>query len=529
MTVTTHPPNTSPHDAAGAAQPPGWLARLAGWSYDHRRRVLVLWIGLLVVASVTSGIAGNAYQDRFTGNAESQQAQDLLKAKFPAFAGDTADMVVRTDSPVTSPANEAKLTTLIDQLKGLPHVAAVRSPFDQGGQSQISSGGRIAYAEVQFDQQTVDLPKTAIRRVIDTAEAARASGFDVELGGQPIEFVLAPSPGSTEFVGVAAAIVILLVAFGSAIAMGLPIVTALFGIGIGYAVVAFVSHGLVVPDFGPALAAMIGLGVGIDYALFIVTRYRQALHDGAEPRSAVIARHRHRGAGGPVRGVHRGDLAPRHDAPRCVVRLRTRLGTIAAVLLVLAASLTLLPAMLGFAGRAIDRLRVPGSASQHEPGPSTALVPLEPRGPAAPDRVGVIGALAVLLACWRCRCSSMRLLFADAGNDPRTCTTRKAVRPAGRRFRPRHQRPAGRGRGPRRWRRSGRRRQARPPPAAVDAGCGRRRPAAAERQRRHGGDRGHSPIGAPGRGDRDARRATPRRGDTVGGRRQRRAGRSSAG
>jgi putative drug exporter of the RND superfamily len=119
--------------------------------------------------------------------------------------------------------------------------------------------------------------------VIHTAEAARAAGFEVELGGQPIEFVLAPSPGSTEFVGVAAAIVILLLAFGSAIAMGLPIVTALFGIGIGYAVVAFVSHGLVVPTFGPALAAMIGIGVGIDYALFIVTRYRQALHDGAEP------------------------------------------------------------------------------------------------------------------------------------------------------------------------------------------------------------------------------------------------------
>jgi putative drug exporter of the RND superfamily len=98
MTVTTHPPSTSPHDAAGAAQPPGWLARLGGWSYDHRRRVLVMWIGLLVVASVASGIAGNAYEDRFTGNAESQQAQDLLKAKFPAFAGDTADVVVRTNS-----------------------------------------------------------------------------------------------------------------------------------------------------------------------------------------------------------------------------------------------------------------------------------------------------------------------------------------------------------------------------------------------------------------------------------------------
>ena len=423
MTVTTHPPNTSPHDAAGAAQPPGWLARLAGWSYDHRRRVLVLWIGLLVVASVASGIAGNAYQDRFTGNAESQQAQDLLKAKFPAFAGDTADVVVRTDSAVTSPANEAALTTLIDQLKGLPHVAAVRSPFDQGGQSQISSGGRIAYAEVQFDQQTVDLPKTAIRRVIHTAEAARASGFDVELGGQPIEFVLAPSPGSTEFVGVAAAIVILLLAFGSAIAMGLPIVTALFGIGIGYAVVAFVSHGLVVPTFGPALAAMIGIGVGIDYALFIVTRYRQGSTRRRAPGGGD-PRHRHLGAGGPVRCVHRGDLAARDDAPRCVVRLRTRARDDRRR----APGIGRLPHPApGDVGLRRARHRSPpcaGDPHRDDPGPTQRLVPLEPRGPAAPDRVGSRRlAVLVLLAL---PVLSMRLLFTDAGNDPSNLTTRQA-------------------------------------------------------------------------------------------------------
>lgn len=126
--------------APGTAEPSSWLARLAAWCYDHRRRVLVLWIGLLVVASVISGIVGSDYQDRFTGgNAESQRAQDLLQAKFPAFSGDMAYVVVRTDSPVTSASNQAKLTTLADQITGLPHVVAVRSPFDPGGQSQISS------------------------------------------------------------------------------------------------------------------------------------------------------------------------------------------------------------------------------------------------------------------------------------------------------------------------------------------------------------------------------------------------------
>jgi putative drug exporter of the RND superfamily len=424
MTVTTQPPDTSSHGQSSGTGP-GWLARLAAWSYDRRRRVLVLWIGLLVVASGVSGMVGSAYQDRFTGgNAESQQAEDLLQAKFPAFAGDNADVVMRTDGAVTSTANKATLTTLVDTLKGLPHVAAVRSPFDQGGQGQISSNGHIAYAEVQFDQQTVDLPKAAIQRVIDTAEAARASGFEVQLGGQPIEFVLAPRPASTEFIGVAAAIVILLVAFGSAIAMGLPIVTALFGIGISYALVAFISHGLVVPSFGPQLAAMIGLGVGIDYALFIVTRYRQALDDGAEPRTAVI------------HAIDTSGRAVLFAGCTVVISLLGMMllgvsfvyglafGTIAAVLLVLAGSLTLLPSMLGFAGHAIDRLRVPGIRTASTPSAHSVWYRwsrVVQRRPA----VAALGALAVLVLL-ALPVFSMRLLFTDAGNDPSNLTTRQA-------------------------------------------------------------------------------------------------------
>jgi putative drug exporter of the RND superfamily len=409
----------------GAGEAHGWLARLAAWCYDHRRRVLLLWVGLLVLASAISGVVGSAYQDRFTGgNAESQQASDLLMAKFPAFAGDTADVVVRTGDGVTSSANQAAFTTLVDQLGSLPHVAAVRSPFDPGGQSQISPDGHIAYAVVQFDQQSVDLPTADIQRVIDTAEAARAPGFEVELGGEPIEFVLAPRPGSTEFVGVAAAIVILLIAFGSAIAMGLPIVTALFGIGIAYAVVALVSHSLVVPTFGTALAAMIGLGVGIDYALFIVTRYRQALHDGAEPRAAVVF------------AIDTSGRAVLFAGCTVVISLLGMMllgvsfvyglavGTIAAVFLVLAGSLTLLPGMLGFAGRAIDRFHVPGIRAAPTPGPHSVWY----RWSRVVQRRPVVSGLAALtvLVVLALPLFSIQLLFADAGNDPPSLTTRQA-------------------------------------------------------------------------------------------------------
>jgi putative drug exporter of the RND superfamily len=425
MSVIRHAPNTSSPDTAGAAAPSGWLARVAAWSYDHRRRVLVLWVAVLLVAGGVSGVVGSAYQDRFNGgNAESQRAEDLLKEKFPAFAGDTADIVVRTSSPVTSSANKAKVTALVDRVEGLPHVAAVDSPFDRGGQSQVSSDGHIAYATVQFDEQTQDLSKVSIRRVIDTAEAARVRGFEVELGGQPIEFVVAPTPSSTEFIGVAAAIVILLLAFGSVIAMGLPIVTALLGIGVGYAVIAFLSHGLVVPTFSPALAAMIGLGVGIDYALFIVTRYRQALRDGVEPRRAVI---------------HAADTSGRAVLfAGCTVVISllglmlldasfvygVAVAAVVAVLLVLAGSLTLLPALLGFAGGAIDRLRVPGVRAVAAPGPHSAWYRwsrVVQRHPV----VSGLGALVVLVVL-ALPVFSMRLLFTDAGNDPSSLTTRKA-------------------------------------------------------------------------------------------------------
>ena len=175
MTVTTHPPNTSPHVAAGAAQPPGWLARLAGWCYDHRRRVLVLWIGLLVVASVDLGDR----RQRLPGPVHGRQRRvrngprTCLQAEFRAFAGDTADVVVRSDSAVTSAANEADA-----QHARRPGDGPARTSRRSGVRS--TQGGRRARSrptgasrtrEVQFDQQSVDLPKAAVQAVVDAAEA----------------------------------------------------------------------------------------------------------------------------------------------------------------------------------------------------------------------------------------------------------------------------------------------------------------------------------------------------------------------
>jgi RND superfamily putative drug exporter len=267
----------------------GILARLAGWCYDRRRLVLGVWIAVLVVTMAISIAVGSNYQDKFGGGTtESERAQDFLKERFPARAGDTADIVFRTTDPATSPSSQQAIQGVLAKVQGLPHVAGVVSPFDQP-QGQISQrDDHIAYAVVQFDLQTEDLPTADIERVIDAARDDPPAGVQVELGGQPVSKAVFAQPGGTEAIGILAAVIILLVAFGSVIAMGLPIITALVGIGIGFAVVSLISRGVVVPTFGPQLAAMIGIGVGIDYALFIVTRYREGLAEGRDPRNAVI-------------------------------------------------------------------------------------------------------------------------------------------------------------------------------------------------------------------------------------------------
>src|SRR5579862_5628659 len=211
---TTARPGPAPADTR--------LGRLAGWSFTHRRRVLLVWVGALVVVTALSIPFHGIFLNKFGGGStESAHAQNLLNKKFPAQAGDQAQVVVRSDAPVTSPGVEARVNGVFASLNGLPDVVAARSPFQGGG--QVSADGHIAYGNVQFNQQTDTLPKSAITTVVNKATSASQPGFEVVLGGSPIEKVQKFTFGTSESVGVLAAIVILLVAFGSFIAMGLPI------------------------------------------------------------------------------------------------------------------------------------------------------------------------------------------------------------------------------------------------------------------------------------------------------------------
>jgi len=406
-------------------QPPrSALGRVAAGCYDRRRIVLVAWILVIIGITVIAQVVGTHFQDKFSsGNVPSQQAADILQAKFPSKAGDTADVVFHTSTPIA--ANEAAIDNVVGSLRPLAHVQSVTGPFSPDGAHQISTHANIAYAVVQFDTTTANLPAGAVHDVINTAQAAQRPGFQVALGGAPISSVAAAAPGASEGIGITAAIIIMLLAFGSVVAMGLPIITALFGLGIGVALLELVTHFLVVPTFAPEMAAMIGIGVGIDYALFIVTRYRQGIFEGREPRDAVVTSLMTSGrsvlfAGATVVISLFGLFL---IGQPYMIGLAT--ACIAAVLMVLIAALTLLPALLGFAGNAIDKLHLPGLLQSGGPPPPNGFWHRWSRF--IQRRAWVTATVAVLvLLLLAVPLFSLRLAFTDAGNDPPSLTTRQA-------------------------------------------------------------------------------------------------------
>jgi putative drug exporter of the RND superfamily len=382
-----------------------------------------MWLAALVLSNVFAQLEGSAFSNNLTGG--KQQAQQILNANFPNQSGSPAQVVVTTGTAFTGSANAARTSRLADALRSLPHVSAVVSPLSPQGATQIAHNGHIAYLRVQFDEQAGNLPTPAIKKVVSTAESFGTQAYQVAVGGQAIELVSGAAPGSSEGFGIFAAIIIMLLAFGSVVAMGLPIITALFGIAIGFAVLDLLSHVVTTPVFAPEIMAMIGLGVGIDYALFVVTRYRQGLAEGREPREAIALSLATSGravlfAGTTVILSLLGLFILQLSFMRGLA-----IGAIAAVVLVMTAAITLLPAMLGFSGRAIDKLHVPGLLQSAAEPSARGFWYRWSRTVQRHPLVAGFAALLVLL-CLAVPLFSMRLAFTDAGNDPTNLTTRQA-------------------------------------------------------------------------------------------------------
>src|SRR5581483_3470501 len=249
-----------------------------------RRRFLVLGLWVLVAGAVFAAgrIAGPALVDDFRiPGSQAERALDVLRAGFPEQAGTTATIVfhARTGTLAT-PAAMAAIEGTLQRVAGLPHVVAVDDPTATGGEAGISRDRTIAFTTVHYDEGLTRLGRAAADRLSAVVAPARAAGLQVELGGPLVEFTHLPEPRGSEIVGLTAAVVVLFLAFGSLTAMGLPIVTALLGLGTSLAIVWLISHVGDIPTLTPTLATMLGLGVGIDYSLFIVTRFREGLGRG---------------------------------------------------------------------------------------------------------------------------------------------------------------------------------------------------------------------------------------------------------
>jgi putative drug exporter of the RND superfamily len=409
------------------------LSRLAHWCYRRRRVVLALWIVLLLGSQVASATVGGKSSMSFRLPAsDSQRAVDLLAGRFSTQSGASGDVVIAAPAGVRSPAIEARANAVFARLARLPHVVEVTSPYDPGGARQISRDGTIAFAQINFDAN-IDALKTATTdQVKHVALAAKSSGFDVELSGTM--FQSRKPPGGTEIVGILAAIVILLIAFGSVLAMGLPILTALFGIGVGLAGVTLLANVFSMPSFASILAAMIGIGVGIDYALFIVTRYRQGLHAGLDPERAVVKSVTTSGkavvfAGSTVVISLLGMFAMGLSFVRGLA-----VGASLAVVLTMLAAVTLLPAVLGFVGHNIDKLALPWTKRSTNGGRTTVAYRwsrLIQRRPWTFALAGLVVLVLLALPVF-----SITLGNSDAGNNPKSDTTRAAYDLLGKGFGP---------------------------------------------------------------------------------------------
>ncbi len=255
------------------------MAGIARWCVRHSWTVIGIWLIALIALGAVDRAVGNAYSDNFNlPGTESTKALDLLQTAFPNQAGEADTIVWHVQSgKVTDSAVQQPITAMLDKVAHSPSVRGVTSPYSPTGAAQISRDGQTAYATVQWPGFGAQIPAASVKNLITIADDARTSQIQVELGGQAIQQVNQVSTNLSEGVGIVAAAVVLLLAFGSFFAMLVPLLVAIFSLLLGSSAIILLSHGMAINNLSPVFAILIGLGVGVDYALFIVTRHRNGL------------------------------------------------------------------------------------------------------------------------------------------------------------------------------------------------------------------------------------------------------------
>ncbi len=403
------------------------MRRFATWITGHRKTVIIGWIIALVGFGMLAGSVGSDFSEEFQlPNSDSKQALDLLEERFPAQSGEAAQIVFKADQGVESPAVERKMEGVFAKVGGVPHVSEVASPYQGSGAAAVSDDGKIAYATVQFDVTGDKLNEDDVKEIISIAQGAAGDGLQVELGGQPIAEAQVEEGEDISFlVGLAAAIIVLLLTFGSVVAMGLPILTALFALGVGISLITLGTHLFPTADFAPFLATMIGLGVGIDYALFILTRFRNGLAEGMEPREATVA------------AIDTAGRAVLFAGITVIIALLgmmllglsflygVAMAASLAVLFTMISALTLLPALLTIVGRRVDRLRIPGlGRGKRGVDEGSWWQRWSNRIQRRPWTAALLSGALLIALC--IPALSLRLGTNDAGTEPAGKTTRQA-------------------------------------------------------------------------------------------------------
>jgi putative drug exporter of the RND superfamily len=406
------------------------MSAMAHWCYRHRRLVLLLWVVAFIAMGVISNAVGSRYANSFRLPAtDSSRALTLLQDEFPVASGET-DTIVWQVKPgrVTDPAVQARIAPMLERVAKLPHVSAVVSPYTTAGVRQVSPDGRIAYANVLWSGRGASIPGSAAKAVIATAQAVATPDLQIELGGPAIQDANGRAKtGLSEVIGIIAAGVVIFLAFGSLLAMTLPLISALAGIGIGLSSVSLLSHVFHIAIFGPTLATLIGLGVGVDYALFIVSRHRANLRRGMDVEASTVLSINTSGRAVIFAGV-----------TVCIALLGLFIvgvsflyGLAVSAAIVVAftvlSSITLLPALLGFFGMKVLSRRARRQLAEEGP----AGERLSPRwwawGKTVQRRpIVLLVAAAIVLIMLAIPFLSLRLGTSDEGNNPPSTTTRKA-------------------------------------------------------------------------------------------------------
>ncbi len=400
----------------GTPRVSGRLARIADLAYRRRGRVLLAWIAVLAATvAVAPRLAGEFSAEFATAGSESQAAANLVAESFPGTSGDTIEVVWQAAAGARDPAVLGRVERFLEKAESFEGIAGAQPP-------RVSRDGTIALARLELDRSGLDVPAETGTSLIEMAEVAKGDGLRIELGGPVIRN--SQEGGSPEFVGLIAAALILLIAFGSVVAVGLPIVIALFGLGLSVLLIGVLAAVMDVPGFATAIAGVVGIGVGIDYALLILTRFRSALAAGSDPRAAVVE---------SVTTAGRSVLVAGTTVVISFLGLfllgvsflyGVAISVSLAVLIAMAASVTLLPALLAFAGHRVNRLHVPGFGRVAATGGET----LAGRWSHLIQRrvwpAAILG--SVVLVTLAAPALGLRFGFPDAGNDQVGTTTRAA-------------------------------------------------------------------------------------------------------